>query len=123
MYGPDVTEQDIRENLSEIKRRDLNLKYIQIDDGYQSYMGDWLHPADKFKSGIQKLCRDIKEKGFEHAIWVAPFIAEKDSRLFRGHPDWFVMDENGEPLPSDREDGDASHGICLTALIRMHDYI
>lgn len=111
VYGPDVTEADIYENMTEIRKKGLKLKYIQIDDGYQQYMGDWLYPTDKFPSGIEKLCADIRAEGFEPGIWVAPFIAEKDSLLFREHPDWFVMDEKGEPLSSDRVTfGGWSHG-------------
>lgn len=111
VYGPDITEEDIYENLEEIKKKGLRLKYIQIDDGYQQYMGDWLYPTDKFESGMEKLCADIKASGFEPGIWVAPFIAEKDSRLFKEHPDWFVADVHGKPLSSDRVTfGGWSHG-------------
>ena len=101
-YGPNVTEENIYDNLHAIKENGLDLKYIQIDDGYQTYMGDWLYPTDKFKSGMKQLCLDIKKEGFEPAIWVAPFIAQKESRLFTEHPDWFVKDEEGKPVPSSR---------------------
>lgn len=100
-YGPNITAQNIYDNLDAIKKNDLDLKYIQIDDGYQAYWGDWLDFTDKFDGGVKKVCLDIKSKGFEPAIWVAPFVAEKDSKLFKNHPDWFVMDENGDPLRSD----------------------
>lgn len=102
VYGPEVTAQNIYDNLKAIKERGLNLKYIQIDDGYQPYMGDWLSASDAFEGGIRKLCLDIKEQGFEPAIWVAPFIAEEKSELFQTHPDWFVRDLEGKPLASDR---------------------
>lgn len=100
--GPNVTKQIIYDNLEAIQKNDLPLKYIQIDDGYQPYMGDWLATTDAFEGGIKKLCLDIKSRGFEPAMWVAPFIAEKNSALFTEHPDWFVKDESGEPLSADR---------------------
>ena len=106
VYGPDVTAQSIYDNLDAIKKHSLDLKYIQIDDGYQAKWGDWFDFTDKFEGGVKKVCLDIKEKGFEPAIWVAPFVAEKTSRLFTNHPDWFVKDENGAPLSS----GDVSFG-------------
>lgn len=102
VYGPQVTEQDIYKNLKAIKEKKLGLKYIQIDDGYQPYMGDWLSSARTFKGGVEKLCHDIKNQGFEPAIWVAPFIAEEQSELFQYHSDWFVKDDEGKPLASDR---------------------
>ena len=106
VYGPDVTAQNIYDNLDAIKENRLNLKYIQIDDGYQAHWGDWFDFTDKFEGGVKRVCFDIKEKGFEPAIWVAPFVAEKESKLFREHPEWFVKDENGVPLSS----GDVSFG-------------
>lgn len=100
VYGPNITAKNIYDNLDAIKKEGLDLKYIQIDDGYQAYWGDWFDFTDKFEGGVKKVCLDIKEKGFEPAIWVAPFVAEKDSKLFKEHPDWFVKDENGAPLDS-----------------------
>ena len=32
----------------------------------------------------------IRAKGFLPALWVGPFIAERNSRVFREHPDWFA---------------------------------
>lgn len=100
VYGPNVTAKSIYDNLDAIKKHNLDLKYIQIDDGYQAHWGDWFDFTDKFEGGVKKICLDIKEKGFEPAIWVAPFVAERESNLFKEHPDWFVKDENGNPLDS-----------------------
>lgn len=102
VYGPEVTDQNIYDNLKAIKERGLDLKYIQVDDGYQLHMGDWLLSTDMFKGGIKELCLKIKEQGFEPAIWVAPFIAEEKSEVFQTHPDWFVKDGEGKPLSSDK---------------------
>ncbi len=102
VYGPQVTEQNIYDNLNAIKEQGLNLKYIQLDDGYQPFMGDWLQTTDAFQGGMEKMCLAIKEQGFEPAIWVAPFIAEEKSELFQKHPGWFVKDTDGKPLASDR---------------------
>ena len=106
IYGPHVTAQNVYDNLNAIKAQNLDLKYIQIDDGFQAKWGDWFDFTDKFEGGVQKLCLDIKEKGFEPAIWLAPFVAEKTSKLFTEHPDWFVKDDNGAPLCS----GDVTYG-------------
>lgn len=102
VYGPNVAEEDIYKNLDAIQEKNLPLTYIQIDDGYQPHMGDWLSVTEKFQGGMETLCRHIKEEGFEPAVWVAPFIADGESRIFAEHPEWFVKDEEGKPLPSDR---------------------
>lgn len=100
-FGPRVTEKNILDNLDSIKARDIDLKFIQIDDGYQKHMGDWLEFDESFPNGIKPLFDKIIEKGFEPAIWVAPFIAQKESTVFKNHPDWFIKDEDGKPLASD----------------------
>ena len=101
-YGPKVTVPDIRQNLDWIAKQLPALRYIQIDDGYQPWMGDWLETGNSFGGDIKGVLREIHDRGFEPAIWLAPFIASPQSKLFQEHPDWFVMDEAGQPLRSDK---------------------
>jgi alpha-galactosidase len=101
-FGPKVTARQVLDNLDVIARDIPGLRYIQIDDGYQPAMGDWLETGAAFGGEVQNVLRQIRQRGFEPAIWVAPFIAEEESRLFKEHPDWFVQDTRGEPLRADR---------------------
>jgi alpha-galactosidase len=100
-YGPAVTHPLIEENLNGFSKILPELKYIQLDDGYQPFMGDWLVENPAY-GDLQKTLKAIRDKGFEPAIWVAPFIAEKNSRIFKEHPDWFVKDTDGTPLVSSK---------------------
>jgi alpha-galactosidase len=101
-FGPRVTAVQVLANLDVIARSIPGLRYIQIDDGYQAAMGDWLDTGAAFGGGVATVLRQIRERGFEPAIWVAPFVAEKGSRVFREHPEWFVTDASGAPLASDK---------------------
>jgi alpha-galactosidase len=101
-FGPRVTAQQVLDNLDVIATRIPGLKYIQIDDGYQPAMGDWLDTGPAFGGNVQGVLAAIRKRGFEPSLWVAPFVAEADSQLFRQHPGWFVRDAAGEPLRSDR---------------------
>ncbi|QSO24296.1 alpha-galactosidase [Aeromonas caviae] len=101
-YYANVSAADIRENLAVRAERFPALRYVQIDDGYQARMGDWLTPSAKFEEGVAALAGEIRAAGCEPALWVAPFIAEPGSRVFQDHPDWFVKGEDGLPLPSER---------------------
>ena len=100
-FGPKVTADDVLRNLDVIAREAPGLRYIQVDDGYQPAMGDWLETGAAFGGNVQGVLKEIRARGFEPAIWVAPFVAEKDSNVFKAHPDWFVMDGDGRPLRSD----------------------
>jgi alpha-galactosidase len=101
-FGPSVTATQVLANLDVIVGDVPALKYIQLDDGYQRAMGDWLEVGKAFDGGVREVLAQVRKKGFEPAIWVAPFIAEKNSHVFQQHPDWFIKDASGRPLAADR---------------------
>ena len=101
-FGARVTAKNVTENLGAIVKDAPQLKYVQLDDGYQPAMGDWLETGNAFGGDVQGVLQAIRRQGFEPAIWVAPFIAEAGSHLFQQHPDWFMKGEDGKPLPADR---------------------
>ncbi|MBQ1311823.1 MAG: alpha-galactosidase [Blautia sp.] len=71
--------------------------FFQIDDGWERYVGDWIGTDPrKFPHGLAPVVKEIHEKGFRAGLWLAPFVAEKKSALFREHPDWFYL-HKGEP--------------------------
>ena len=97
-----VSAGDVYTNLNFIAANLPQLKYIQIDDGYQPWMGDWLEPGTSFGGNVREVIGQIRSRGFEPAIWLAPFVASPESKLFRDHPDWFIQDQGGKPLRSDK---------------------
>ncbi len=101
-FGPRVTARNVLGNLDVIARQIPGLKYVQIDDGYQPAMGDWLETGKAFGGDVVSVLKEIRKRGFEPAIWVAPFIAEESSHVFRQHPDWFIKDADGKPLAADK---------------------
>ena len=101
-FGPRVTAQQVLDNLDVIAKDFPGLKYVQIDDGYQSAMGDWLETGAAFGGSVRSVLAQIRRRGFEPAIWVAPFVAEEQSVVFQQHRDWFITDTAGVPLRSDR---------------------
>lgn len=101
-FGPEVTAQNVYNNLTTIKQYAPSLKYIQIDDGFQANMGDWMTIGKSFNGGIIDVLKKIKLEGFEPAIWVAPFICDTNSVIYKEHKDWLLKDENNKPLRSDK---------------------
>jgi alpha-galactosidase len=98
-YWQGVSETEVVANLDFISanRESLPVDCIQIDDGYQSEIGDWLTVNDKFPNGMKSLADRIHEAGFKAGIWVAPFLAGARSKLFQEHPEWFVRFSTGAP--------------------------
>jgi alpha-galactosidase len=90
-YFERVTQGDIEENVAAAGELDLPIDVIQIDDGYQSEIGDWLTLSDRFVS-LERVVADIRAAGRRAGIWVAPFLVGERSLVAADHPDWLVGD-------------------------------
>ena len=101
-FGPEVTAKNVIDNVEVIQKELPELEYVQIDDGYQPTMGDWLETGKAFGGDVRGVIAEIRKRGLKPALWVAPFIASGESRLFREHPEWFVKGDDGKPLRSDK---------------------
>ncbi len=88
-YFERVTQSDIEENLHAIDTLGLDIDVVQIDDGYQAEIGDWLLLSDRFPSLAAEV-DSIRGAGRRAGIWVAPFLVGERSVLAREHPDWLV---------------------------------
>ncbi len=99
-YFHDITEEAMLANLRTLvrMREEFPLEVVQLDDGFQSALGDWDTTNSKFPSGLKFLADKIRKAGFAAGIWTAPFLAARDARLMREHPQWLIRHESGEPL-------------------------
>lgn len=93
-YYQNINEEII---LRDLEALDSRFELFQIDDGYETYVGDWLDvDPKKFPHGLEPIVEKIHAKGYKAGIWLAPFVVENKARLFTEHPDWIMKDENGE---------------------------
>jgi alpha-galactosidase len=90
-YWAEVRETDIIANLEAMDRFQLPVDVVQIDDGYEAEIGDWLTLSDRFTS-LADLAARIRDRGRRAGIWVAPFLVGARSRLASEHPEWLVRD-------------------------------
>ena len=73
---------------------------FQIDDGY-ARVGDWATPDPaRFPEGMGAMADAIRAAGLVPGLWMAPFVCERDSRLFSEHPGWLLRDDSGRPVMS-----------------------
>lgn len=93
-----VSEADVVANLAEMAREGHPAEYVQIDDGYQSFTGDWLVPNAKFPSGMKALADRIREAGYRPGLWLAPLILNEDSVALREHPEMVLKTHEGETV-------------------------
>jgi alpha-galactosidase len=127
-FFQDVTADDIRTNLgaSESLKFKLPLDMIQIDDGYESKVGDWLTFDSSFPEGVAPLAAEIRKKGFTPGLWIAPFIVHPKSQLYKNHPDWLLRGRFNRPVNAGFIWNTFTTALDLThpdALAYVHDVI
>lgn len=93
-----VNEADVVANLESLSAAEPRVEFVQIDDGFQSFTGDWLTPNDKFPSGMKALATRIREAGFTPGLWLAPFVLHEDSVALRDNPEMALKDAAGATL-------------------------
>jgi len=74
----------------------LGLQYIQVDEGYQRWHGDW-EGNDRFPNGMKWLADQIKLHGFKAGIWISPYVISEPTEVFQKHKDWLVKTKDGSP--------------------------
>ncbi len=90
-YFKHVTEADVVENLEAARRLSLPIEIVQVDDGYETEIGDWLHVRRDFGS-LERMAERIRAARMRPGIWIAPFMVAPSSELAAAHPDWLVPD-------------------------------
>ncbi|MFZ6004681.1 MAG: glycoside hydrolase family 36 protein [Actinomycetota bacterium] len=103
-YFHAVTEADLRSNLA--LAGEWPFEVFQLDDGFQSAIGDWLTTNERFPSSVDALASAIAAEGRTPGIWIAPFLAGPDSRVAAEHPAWLAGHAgSGSPLVGMVNDG------------------
>ena len=96
----EVDEQDLLRNVEALRtaRTDFPIDVVQLDDGYQREIGDWLETNDKFPRGLAPVAEAIRTAGFHAGLWTAPFVVVPKSRPYAAHPEWLLRDPSGDGL-------------------------
>lgn len=93
-----ISEPIIRENLETIveQQETLPVQLVQIDDGFESQIGDWFTFKPEFPTGVAPLAAEITREGLLPGLWLAPFILHPKAEIIRQHPDWVLRKPNSK---------------------------
>ena len=101
----DFTEDKLV-SIAEAAHRD-GVELFVLDDGWFGArcndfagLGDWTPNQERLPGGIASLAQRINDLGMQFGLWFEPEMVNKDSDLYRAHPDWIIH------VPGRRE----SHG-------------
>ena len=97
-YYTSVSEQIVLDNLQHFVQKNIPIDVFQIDDGWQTFVGDWTQFNSKFGNGMHWLAQQIKTAKLKAGLWIAPFICQKQSAIYRYHPNWLLRNKKGEAI-------------------------
>ena len=80
------------------KAKECGIELFVLDDGWfgnrrsdRSGLGDWIVNKKLLPNGIEGLAERIEELGMQFGLWIEPEMINKDSNLYRQHPDWILQ--------------------------------
>ena len=74
---------------------------FQIDDGWQTAVGDWKIDPVKFpmpaneKGGLAAIVDEVHKAGMKAGLWLAPFCVGSDAKVLRKKPEWILKTRKG----------------------------
>ena len=74
---------------------------FQIDDGWQTAVGDWKIDPVKFpvpaneKGGLAAIVDEVHKAGMKAGLWLAPFCVGSDAEVLRDNPEWILKTRKG----------------------------
>lgn len=97
-----IDEEKIKELATNASK--LGVELFVLDDGWfgkrnndNAGLGDWTVNKEKFPNGLNEIIEYINKLGMDFGIWIEPEMVNKDSELYRFHPDWIIHDPNRKP--------------------------
>lgn len=89
------------------KAKELGVELFVLDDGWfgarnhdKAGLGDWWSNLEKIPSGVEGLSKKVEEMGIKFGLWFEPEMVNKDSELYRNHPNWILRAPNRKNTPS-----------------------
>lgn len=92
----DFTEDQLV-SIAGAARKD-GVELFVLDDGWfgartheSAGLGDWTANPDRLPGGITRLAERVEQLGMKFGLWFEPEMVNRDSDLFRAHPDWIIQ--------------------------------
>ena len=92
----DFTEERLVEIAA--KAKECGVELFVLDDGWfgkrsndHAGLGDWTANRERLPSGIKGLSERIEKMGMKFGLWFEPEMLNRDSDLYRTHPDWILQ--------------------------------
>ncbi|MGI6348811.1 MAG: hypothetical protein GX245_01950 [Eubacteriaceae bacterium] len=86
-----IDMEGLKKQIALMKQNKLTIDTIIVGENESAKLGDFDQETSKaFPEGMKAVADLIKENGMRPGLWIAPFVAEKKSKLYKEHPEWFL---------------------------------
>lgn len=96
-YYTNVKKANIIQDLNSFEEKNISIDFFQIDDGYQTQVGDWLSIKPDF-GDMKEVADLIHSKKIKAGLWLAPFACTRKSKIYKEHKDWLLVDSKGRKV-------------------------
>ena len=86
------------------KAQEVEVELFVLDDGWfgqrtndRAGLGDWFVNPERLPQGLGSLAERIHGLGMKFGLWFEPEMVNKDSQLYRSHPDWLLAVPDRQP--------------------------
>lgn len=113
------------------KAKEVGVELFVLDDGWfgtrdddWQALGDWYPDKRKLPEGIAGLSRKVEDLGMKFGLWIEPEMTNKNSDLYRAHPDWIIGAPDRFESPSRQQHVlDFSRKEVVDAIFAMLDKV
>ena len=96
-------DEDKLVSIAQAAKRD-GVELFVLDDGWfgarrsdRAGLGDWIANPELLPQGIPGLAERIEALGMRFGLWFEPEMVNRDSDLYRAHPDWLLQTPGRNP--------------------------
>ena len=87
------------------KAAEIGVERVVLDDGWfgsrrddKSGLGDWVVSKEAWPNGLGPIIKYINDKGIEFGLWFEGEMVNRDSDIYRAHPDWILQEPGRIPV-------------------------
>jgi alpha-galactosidase len=87
------------------KAAEIGVERVVLDDGWfgsrrndRAGLGDWVVSKQAWPNGLNPIIKYINDKGIEFGLWFEGEMINRDSDLYRAHPDWILQEPGRLPI-------------------------
>jgi len=101
-YYENITEANLKRNFTRLTsmKQHIPTNMAMVDDGYMTAWGDWDSLKPKKFTTMDVVASDIASSRMRPGLWLAPFTADKHSKIAMCHPEWIIRNDRGSPANS-----------------------